>query len=201
MVARLGEKTIMATRTYERLEAFMAFMTRYNGLDELEAAMVGATAIAALLALEPASLPPTSAQLNAAKLEYDALRAAAAYEGSTCPAMSNTNLWAEIAAEVAAGEGAPTANENERYEAYWALKGKIADLTALNTAVQADGDISTLAAIDYTSATPTAVQLDDAKIAWDTFRAASTYGYGGVSLPILNVNSALWVEIAAEAAA
>ena len=191
----------MATRTIERIEAFAAFKARYDALDELEAAMVGATAIAAMLALEAGSLPPTAAQLNAAKLEYDALKAAAAYEGVTCPAMSNANLWAEIAAEVAGGVGAPTASVNERYEAYYALKGKVADLTALNTAVQADTDISTLAAINYTTTTPTAVQLDDAKTAWDAFRAAYLYSYGGVSLPILNVNSALWTEIAAEAAA
>ena len=191
----------MATRTIERIEAFAAFKSRYDGLDELEAAMVGATAIAAMLALEAGSLPPTAAQLNAAKLEYDALKAAAVYEGVTCPAMSNANLWAEIAAEVAGGVGAPTASVNERYEAYYALKGKVADLTALNTAVQADTDISTLAAINYTTTTPTAVQLDDAKTAWDAFRAAYLYSYGGVSLPVLNVNSALWTEIAAEAAA
>lgn len=191
----------MATRTIERIEAFACFKARYDGLDELEAAMVGATAIAAMLALEAGSLPPTAAQLNAAKLEYDALKAAAAYEGVTCPAMSNSNLWAEIAAQVAGGAGAPTVSTNERQEAYWALKGKINDLSALNTAVQADTDISTLAAIDYTAATPTAVQLNDAKTAWDAFRAAYLYSYGGVSLPILNVNAALWTEIAAEAAA
>lgn len=191
----------MATRTHERLEAWMCFMTRYNGLDELEAAMTGATAIAAMLALESGSLPPTAAQLNAAKLEYDALRSVAAYEGATCPAMTNSSLWAEIAAEVAGGEGAPTAGTNERYEAYYALKGKINDLSSLNTAVQADTDISTLAAIDYTTTTPTAVQLDDAKTAWDAFRAASTYGYGGVVIPTLAANSALWTEIATEAAA
>ena len=191
----------MATRTIERIEAFACFKARYDGLDELEAAMVGATAIAAMLALEAGSLPPTAAQLNAAKLEYDALKAAAAYEGITCPAMSNSNLWAEIAAEVAGGVGAPTCSTNEKYEAYYALKGKIADLSALNAAVQADTNIAALAAIDYTAATPTAVQLDDAKTAWDAFRAASVYGYGGVSLPILNVNASLWTEIAAEAAA
>ena len=191
----------MATRTIERIEAFACFKARYDGLDELETAMVGATAIAAMLALDVSSSPPTATQLNAAKLEYDALRNAAAYEGVTCPAMSNASLWAEIAAEVAGGAGAPTCTNNEKYEAYYALKGKINDLSSLNTAVQADTDISTLAAINYTSATPTAVQLDDAKTAWDTFRANSSYGYGGVSLPILNVNSALWTEIAAEAAA
>lgn len=191
----------MATRTIERIEAFACFKARYDGLDELEAAMVGATAIAAMLALEAGLLPPTSAQLNAAKLEYDALRNTAAYEGVTCPAMSNSNLWAEIAAQVAGGAGAPTVSTNERWEAYWALKGKINDLSALNTAVQADTDISTLAAIDYTAATPTAAQLADAKMAWDAFRAAYLYSYGGVSLPILNVNAALWTEIAAEAAA
>lgn len=191
----------MATRTIERIEAFACFKSKYDGLDELEAAMIGGTAMAALLALDVSSNPPTAAQLNAAKLEYDALKAAAAYEGVTCPAMSNANLWAEIAAEVAGGVGAPTASVNERYEAYYALKGKVADLTALNTAVQADTDISTLAAINYTTTTPTAVQLDDAKTAWDAFRAAYLYSYGGVSLPILNVNAALWTEIAAEAAA
>lgn len=191
----------MATRIIERIEAFACFKSRYDGLDELEAAMVGATAIAALLALDVSSSPPTATQLNAAKLEYDALRSAAAYEGVTCPALSNTNLWAEIAAEVAGGAGAPSCTNNEKYEAYYNLKGKVNDLTSLTTAVQADSDISTLAAIDYTSATPTAVQLDDAKTAWDVFRAGSLYGYGGVSLPILNINSALWTEIAAEAAA
>ena len=191
----------MATRTIERIEAFACFKARYDGLDELEAAMIGGTAMAALLALDVSSNPPTATQLNAAKLEYDALKAAAAYEGVTCPAMSNANLWAEIAAEVAGGVGAPTASVNERYEAYYALKGKVADLTALNTAVQADTDISTLAAINYTTTTPTATQLNAAKTAWDAFRAAYLYSYGGVSLPILNVNSALWTEIAAEAAA
>lgn len=190
----------MATRTIERIEAFACFKSRYDGLDELENAMVSATAIAALLLLDVSENPPTATQLNAAKLEYDALRNAAAYEGSACPAMSNAALWAEIAAEVAGGVGAPTCTTNEKYEAYYALKGKIADLTSLNTAVQADTDIAALAAINYTTTTPTAVQLDDAKTAWDAFRAASAYGYGGVSLPILNVNNALWVEIAAEAA-
>ena len=191
----------MATRTIERIEAFACFKARYDGLDELEAAMVGATAIAAMLLLDVSSSPPTATQLNAAKLEYDALKAAAAYEGVTCPAMSNSNLWAKIAAKVAGGVGAPTCSTNEKYEAYYALKGKIADLSALNTAVQADTDIAALAAIDYTAATPTAVQLNDAKTAWDAFRAAYLYSYGGVSLPILNVNAALWTEIAAEAAA
>ena len=191
----------MATRDTERLEAFMAFQTRYNGLDELEAAMVGGTAVAALLALDVSSAPPTAAQLNAAKLEYDALRSAVAYEGTTCPAMTNSNLWAEIAAQVAGGVGAPTTSTSERYEAYYAIKSKIADLTALNTAIQADTDIAALIAVDYTEATPTAVQLDDAKTAWDALRAASVYGYGGVSLPVLNVNASLWTEIAAEAAA
>lgn len=191
----------MATRTIERIEAFACFKARYDGLDDLETAVVGATAIAAMLLLDVSSNPPTATQLNAAKLEYDALRNAATYEGVVCPAMSNTSLWAEIAAEVAGGDGAPTCTTNEKYEAYYALKGKINDLSSLNTAVQADADIAALAAINYTSETPTAVQLNDAKTAWDAFRAASAYGYGGVTLPIINVNSALWVEIAAEAAA
>lgn len=191
----------MATRDTERLEAFMAFKTRYNALDELEAAMVAGTAVAALLALDVSSAPPTSAQLNVVKLEYDALRNAAAYEGVVCPPMPDANLWAEIAAEVAGGDGAPTASVNERYAAYYDLKKVLADLTALNTAVQADTDIAALVAVDYTEATPTAAQLADAKTAWDSIRNASTYSYSSITLPTLAINAALWVEIADEAAA
>lgn len=191
----------MATRDTERLEAFMAFKTRYNALDELEAAVVGATGIAAMLALDVSSAPPTSAQLNAAKLEYDALRNAAAYEGVVCPAMPDASLWAEIAAQVAGGAGAPTASTNERYAAYYDLKKVIADLTAMNTAVQADTDIAALVAVDYTAATPTAAQLDAAKTAWDAIRNASTYSYSSITLPTLAINASLWVEIADEAAA
>lgn len=191
----------MATRTTERLEATYCFKTRYDALDELDTAIQGATAIAALLLLDVSTDPPTSTQLNAAKLEWDALRSSVTYEGIVAPAMSNSNLWAEIAAEVAGGAGAPTASVTERYEAYYALKAKITDVGSLNTAVQADTDIAALMAIDFTAVTPTAVQLADAKTAWDVFRANSTYGYGGVSLPVINPNSALWTEINAEATA
>jgi hypothetical protein len=189
----------MATRESERKEAAYCFKTRYDALDELQTAVVAETAIAALLALDVSSAPPTAAQLNAAKLEYDAIRNSSVYENVTMPAMTNANLWAEIADEAAGGSSVCTTTE--KYEAYYALSGKIADLGALKTAVQADGNISTLIAVDLSSATPTAAQLAAAKTAWDTFRSNSTYNYGGNQIPVVNPNAALWTEIATEASA
>jgi hypothetical protein len=189
----------MATRESERKEAAYCFQTRYDALDELQTAVVAETAIAALLALDVSSAPPTATQLHAAKLEYDAIRNSATYEGVSLPAMSNTNLWSEIADE--AGGGSSVCTDAEKYEAYYALSGKITDLGTLKTDVQGDTDIAALIAVELASATPTAVQLDDAKTAWDAFRANSTYGYGGCQIPVVNPNAALWSEIAAEAAA
>jgi len=189
----------MATRTEERLEAFMAFRTKYDALDELDTAMQAGTAVTALLGVDLSVGPPTAVQLNDAKAEYDALRANAAYEGVQLPAMANTILWNLIANE--AGGGSAVGTDEEKYEAAYALISKINALDDLNTAVQADGDVSALYAIDYSTTTPTAVQLKDGGDAWETIRGNTQYGYGNITLPTVKIRSALWTEIENEAAA
>jgi hypothetical protein len=93
----------MATTTEERLEAAYAMVGKCNDLDALNTAVQGATAIAALLAIDLTSVTPTAVQLNAAKVEYDALRAqpTTVYGGHTIISMAHTALWSEIAAEAA----------------------------------------------------------------------------------------------------
>ena len=177
----------------------MAFQTKYDGLNDLHTAMQAGAAITALLAIDLTLGAPTAVQLNAAKLEYDALRNNAAYEGVQCPAMSNSILWNLIASE--AGGGSETSTTEERYEAAYALINKINALEDLNTAIQAAGDISTLIAIDYTAATPTASQLKAAADAWEAIRGNTQYGYGNLTLPTVRVRAALWSEIDTDAAA
>ena len=189
----------MATRSSEKLSAAYCFKTFYDALVEFQAAVIAATGIAALLALDVSSAPPTAAQLNTAKGEWDGFRNNAAYEGNTAPAATQTNLWAKIADE--AGGGTSVCSSDEKYAAYYELKMLIAYLTKTKTDVAAQTDVAALMAINLASVTPTAVQLSAAKTGWNTIRNGSAYVYGGCRTPAVNVDTRLWLEIDAEAAA
>ena len=94
----------MAATTNEKMEAAYALLGKLDDVDQLNTALQGGVAVTALKAIDLDTTVPTAAQLNAAKLEYDAIRAqpTTIYGGASIPAMANTSLWAEIAAEVAA---------------------------------------------------------------------------------------------------
>ena len=189
----------MALRDSEKLSAAYTIKTFYDALVALEAAVVGATNIATLLAGDYSSDPPTVTLLNDCKGEYDALRSVAAYEGATSPAVSQVNLWAKVADE--AGGGDAVCTDAEKYGAYYELINLIAYLTKVKTDVAADTDVAALMAMDLTSVVPTAANLADARTGWDAIRNGSVYTYGGVSIPSVAVDGRLWNEITAEAAA
>ena len=92
----------MATSTNEKMEAAYALLGKIADLDAMNTAMQGATAIAALKAIDLTAATPTAAQLHAAKQEYDAIRLqpSTVYGGATIPNLVNTALWSEIATEV-----------------------------------------------------------------------------------------------------
>ena len=89
---------------------------------------------------------------------------------------------------------------NEKKEAAYALLGKLDDVNQMNTALQAGTAVTALKAIDLSSVTPTAAQLNDAKAEYDVIRSQPATVYGGVSIPAM-ANTALWNEIKAEAEA
>ena len=85
---------------------------------------------------------------------------------------------------------------HERMEAAYALLGKLSDVDAMNTALQAGTAITALKAIDLETTVPTEAQLHAAKLEYDAIRTQPSTVYGGATIPSL-VNSALWAEIAA----
>lgn len=193
----------MATRTSERKEAAYAFVTRYDALNDLKTDAYAQEDLAALLVHDPDPAGdgiPSAILLDDAKTAYDTFLNNATYEGCKLPSAGRAALWAELKAEAQAQEGIVT-SDHEKMEAYHALMGRLEDLEDLNTDVRADSDISTLMAIDLGAATPTAVQLQAARTAWDGVRAILTYKYGGIELPAVNVNGPLWLEIQEESAA
>ena len=189
----------MATRTSEKLSAAYCFKTFYDALVELQAAAAAAAGIAALLAGDYSSTPPSAAELNTAKSEWDNLRNNAAYEGHTAPAAAQSNLWAKIKDE--ANGGTAVCTSDEKYAAYYELKSLIAYLTKTKTDVAAQTDVAALMAINLASVTPTAAQLSAGKTGWNSIRNGSIYVYGGCKIPAVNVDTRLWTEIDAEAAA
>lgn len=93
----------MATTTNEKMEAAYALLGKLDDINNMNTALQGGAAVTALKAIELATTTPTAAQLNAAKVEYDAIRAqpTTVYGGVTIPAMVNTALWSEISTEAA----------------------------------------------------------------------------------------------------
>ena len=89
---------------------------------------------------------------------------------------------------------------NEKKEAAYALLGKLDDVNQMNTALQAGTAVTALKAIDLSSVTPTAAQLNDAKAEYDAIRSQPATTYGGATIPAM-ANTALWNEIKAEAEA
>ena len=189
----------MATRASEKLAAAYCFKTFYDALVEFEAAVKAATGIDALLDGDFSSTPPSAAQLQAAKADWDSLRNNAAYEGASAPAATQTNLWAKIKDENDGGTSVCTSDE--KYAAYYELKSLIAYLTKVKTDIAAQTDVAALQAINLASTTPTAAQLSAAKTGWNGIRNGSSYVYGGCKIPAVNVDTRLWAELDAEAAA
>ena len=189
----------MATRASEKLSAAYAFKTFYDALVEFEAAAKAATNMAALLAGDYSSAPPSASELNLAKIDWDSLRNNVAYEGNSAPAAAQTNLWAKIKDE--ADGGTAVCTDDEKYAAYYELKALVAYLTKTKTDIAAQTDVAALQAINLASTTPTAAQLSAAKTGWNAIRNGSIYVYGGCRIPAVNVDTRLWTEIDAEAAA
>ena len=189
----------MATRGSEKLSAAYCFKTFYDALVEFQTAVLAETGIAALLAGDYSSTPPTAAVLNTAKTGWDSLRNNAAYEGNSAPTVAQTNLWTKVKDE--AGGGTAVCTSDEKYAAYYELKSLTAYLTKTKTDIAAQTDVAALMAINLASTTPTAVQLSAAKTGWNTIRNGSIYVYGGCRIPAVNVDTRLWTEIDAEAAA
>lgn len=85
----------------------------------------------------------------------------------------------------------------EKKQAGYALKAKIHDFTSL--ASQLTTDCATLIGLNLDSVSPSAAQLNEAKVAYDAVRNQATAITGGHTVVAMS-DATLWSEIAAEAA-